>query len=354
MTIVICWIDDNVKHRFDAENLQGKMTLSGKKGKVLFYHPEDFKSVVESEKKVDLFLIDYYLNRSPNAKGRAYAGKGISFIGLLRENYPDTPIYTFTALPRDKTSTDLTHILEKEAEARPDFARIQGSGHEFLYYDTLDYGIIRKTVPKGAAKLIDLLKPPPIEKEKIASLLPHILKTSEFMGVESQNIAGRSLDYASWVRNVLLATPGFLYNKLYSATAVGMISDAFQERLTEFNSALYRGLFAQSLQETLWWKITLFESVNKKAQDRAEKEKPIEDRALSDVKRLATYAFELKEDEIATCSVCNKRYPDTVGTEVDNGEMVPVHYRCSNEDPAAVKTLFFDDLRIVKTKGEMK
>jgi hypothetical protein len=354
MTIVICWIDDNASHKLDAENLEGKITLSDKKGKVLFYHPEDFKNIVESKKKVDLFLVDYYLNRAASAGGQRYAGKGVSFIGLLRENYPDTPIYTFTALPRDKTSTDLTHVLEKEAEARLDFARIQDSGHEFLYYDGLDYRTIRKTIQKGTAKLIDLLKPPPIEKEKIASLLPHILKTSVFMGVKTENMAGRSLDYASWVRNVLLARPGFLYNKLYSATAVGMTSDAFQERLVEFDSATYRGLFARSLQENLWWKIGLFESMNKKAQERSKKEKLAEDGVLSNVKRLAAYAFELKEDEIATCVVCDKRYPDTVGTEIGSGEMVPVHYRCSDEDPEAAKILFFDDRYIAKVKGEMK
>jgi hypothetical protein len=352
MTIIICWIDDEDAHKLDAENLEGKMRQSDKKGKVLFYRPEAFKNIAESGKKIDLFLVDYYLNRSSGMNGQKYQGKGISFIGLLKENYPDTPIYAFSAFPKFETSTNLTYILKKEAEARVDFAEIQLSGHDFLYYDAFDYRTIRKTIRKGIVKLIDLLKPPAIEKEKIEGLLPHILKTTKFMGVKTENIAGRSLDYASWVRNVLLAKPGFLYNKPYSATAVGMSSKAFQERLTEFDSALYNGIFSKSLREELWWKTILFETVNKKAKERAEKDELAKDSLSSDVRRLAEYAFELAENEISMCVVCNGKFPDTMGTEPGSDEMAPVHYRCSDENHEATKALFFDDLRIIKTKGE--
>ena len=347
MKIVICWIDDDEKHKTDAEILEEKMLQSNKNGKVLFYHPEDFKRKFNSRKpRIDLFLVDYYLNRIAGKNGKQYHGKGLSFIGFLRETYPDLPIYAFTAIPDLVTTSRLTHLIEKEADKKLDLNIIQESGHEFLYYDALDYRIIRKSIKKKVSKLVNLLDPPKIEREKITDLLPHILKTSEI----NRELVGGSLEYASWIKNIFLVRPGFLYNDLYSSVALGMTRQAFIERINEFESAVYKGLFAKTLKQSLWWKANLFDIISEKAHENSKTIEQCEEYFSSDIKDLSSKIFKLQETDISTCAVCNKKLPETVGLDVESDDLIPVHFRCSRENPEIQRILFFEDLRIAKVK----
>jgi len=348
MKIIICWIDDDKDHELDAKNLEMKMIRSSNKGKVLFYHPRRFKNIIESKKRIDLFLMDYQLNTIADSKGKKYEGKGISYIGLLRENYPDIPIYAFSALPKLGASANQTYVLEKETEYRLDYSEIQDRGHELLYHDALDYKTIRKATRKGINELIKLLKPPEIEKERIMGLLPHILKICEFKGIKTENIAGKSLDFASWVRKILLPKPGFLYNQIHSATAIGMTETAFLDRKDTFASALYTGVFSASLTEGLWWKAKLYEVVTRKAIEQSSASE-----MSSDIRKIGVTAFNLKDTEIARCVFCGAQFPDTVGIDEDDLEK-PVHFRCSEVSPEDTKTLFFDDRRVIKPKGAKK
>jgi len=345
-SLLIVWIDDDLDHSPDADILQEKMMKFNENVKVGFYHPEAFRRKIEEKEDIDLFLVDDKLNRH-RFEGERYRGKGISYIGLVRENYPDVPVYIFSAEPESKIYADLAYISEREADSKLTYDAIQDRGHVILYYDALDYKRIRNTISEGLDKLIDLLSPPNIEKEKIRDLLPDILKTSEFQGVRTEAVAGRSLDFATWVRKALMKKPGFLYDLLYSATAIGMTKEAFKQRIEKFEPALYTGIFSKTLVDRLWWKTSLFDIVVEKAKEKKENKEKLP----SDIRKLSVYAFDLKENDIAECAVCKGKFPDTVGIRPQDGKKEPVHYRCSDENPEYTKMLFFDDLRIIKSEG---
>lgn len=345
--VSITWIDDNKEHKSDADILEEKMMEFNKSVRVNFYHPEVFRKRIGEKEETDLFLIDDKLNRH-SFEGERYRGRGISFIGLIRENYPDIPVYIYSAEPESRIYSDLAYISEREAELKLTYTEIQDRGHIVLYNDALDYRKIRNTISEGLDGLIDLLSPPAIEKEKIRGLLPHILKTSEFQGVKAEAIAGRSTDFASWVRKILMKKPGFLYDILYSATSIGMTKEAFKERIHKFKPALYTGIFSKTSTKKLWWKTLLYNVVVEKAKEKAKEEN--KENIPSDVKKLSVYAFDLTKSEIAKCVVCEGEFPDTIGIRLHDDIKEPVHYRCSDENPDDTKVLFFDDLRIIKDK----
>jgi len=348
--LLIVWIDDNEEgHKPDADNLQEKMMKFNKNVKVSFYHPKAFTRKIEEKEDIDLFLVDDKLNRY-GFEGERYSGKGISYIGLIRENYPDAPVYIFSAESESLIYTDLAYISEREADAKLTYDKIQDIGHMILYYDALDYRKVRNTISEGLDKLIDLLNPPNIEKEKIRDLLPEILKTSKFQGVRTEAVEGRSIGFATWVRKTLMKRSGFLYDLLYSSTSIGMTTEAFKERIEKFKPALYGGIFSKMSMDRLWWKALLFDIVVNKAKEKKEKEDK-EKQLPSDIRKLSVYAFDLEEHDIAKCAGCKGKFPDTVGINPQDGTKKPVHYRCSGENPDYTKMLFFDDLRIIKTEG---
>ena len=344
-TVTITWIDDDESHESDAQILQEKMREVSKNVTVSFCHPEAFRKRIEAKEDIDLFLVDDILNQHRH-KGQRYKGRGISYIGLIRENYPDIPIYLFSAEPGSKIYSYLAYISERQAELKLKYPQIQDRGHIILYYDALDYRRIRIAISEGLDKLINLLIPPIVEKEKIRGLLPYILKISEFEGVKTENLAGRPLDFASWVREILLKKPGFLYDLLYSATSIGMTKEAFKERISTFTSALYTGIFSSTTMKKLWWKTSLYDIVVEKSREKAEeKGKEV---TSSDIRKLSVCAFDLKENEIAKCAKCNGDFPDTIGVRPHGDIKEPVHYRCSKENPNDTKILFFDELRMIE------
>jgi hypothetical protein len=71
--------------------------------------------------------------------------------------------------------------------------------------------------------------------------------------------AWQVLEAAQWIRNVVLAYPGILYDPLHAATALGIEKNAFLgERVQKLvKGAKYTGIFAPP--EGRWWRGRLFE-----------------------------------------------------------------------------------------------
>jgi len=110
--------------------------------------------------------------------------------------------------------------------------------------------------------IVAALKPPSRDKADLLRVLPE-----EF---QNQKNGTTPHQIAFWIYNVLLARPGFLYDRLHTATLLGLKESAFDRVSGMFEKALYKGPFATA-QSPRWWvtaiRNTLFERLDPDAPD---------------------------------------------------------------------------------------
>jgi hypothetical protein len=339
--VSVLWVDDEDR-TVDAKNLSSE-SLS-----IEWQHPEALETKLkeyEGAKNTipDLFLIDFYLGQKESVNGEKYTHSGLTSSALIREKYPEYPIYLVTAEETGNGDANLS-IWSQAAECTFDYIltlkKIQREGKNILYYDALDFKVIRSKTPRGDIQaLFDLLKVPTSVKEKIKLILPDELK-SGLVPETNINPEGNVISFTRWVRGSLFANPGLLYNKLYTATLLGVNFKGFDRISQKFRKALYTGIFSKTT-EPKWWASELNDVVfsYKKAQQIKS----------SDTWVVSTTIFSIPEEERSKCIMCNESFPETVGANADNpAEIKPVHYKCSMPDPNKKGQLYFDGYRVFR------
>lgn len=94
------------------------------------------------------------------------------------------------------------------------------------------------------ATLLDLFGVPESVRGALELALPEFAKRPWDTGTAHQ--------LAGWIWHVLLGRPGFLYDELEAATALGLSPEGFSVHTEAFESALYRGAFASNDRKR-WW-----------------------------------------------------------------------------------------------------
>lgn len=334
--ISIFWIDDEANREEDAEHLEQLLAEETEKDrtspKVIFFITEEWQSYVEQNRVqrncVDLFLVDYLLFIK-----RLHPGGGMSVAGEIRETFPNIPIYMFSAKP-------IPEIAKEIADSILTLKELQRSPRA-TYYDAIDYQKLRMSSGRSMTSLLNLLKAPRIDREKIVFALPESLKKTL---LATTKVHFDSIVFAKWVRFEFLKVPGFVYNSIYSATKLGMKEETFFELSAEFETAKYSGVFSRT-NPTLWWASMLRDIVFRLAAEKMPGD------GTTDLSRLAPTLFGLDESRTSTCSVCGKRYPETVGYDPDSKKMKPVHYRCSIPHPEKTRTVYFEEERQLLDEG---
>ena len=338
--IDVYWIDDDVSDRNeDVANIENK----NKNLKLILIHPDEFVNhiyeKVNSKKQPDLFLCDYFLNRIINEQtGKKFPHQGFTVAGIIREKYPEFPIYGVTVEDSEKSNG----IFGSRAQAAEEvydkifsLRIIKDEGYKILYYDAIDFERIRVSKRGNVNTLLDLLKAPLVDSNRLRLILPNDLKK----GLKFYD-SGNSIAFSRWVLKDLLFTPGFLYNKLQSATHVGMTTVTFERHINKFNESKYTGIFSET-SEPLWWVSKLDEKifsyqVSKKSSEVS-------------TQKLATKIFKLSKNQSAKCIRCGELFPETVGINLDDeDDKKPVHYKCSIPHPKLKNKMYFDEPRAFK------
>lgn len=339
--VSVLWVDDEDRTE-DVKNLSSELL------NIEWLHPEGFETKLkeyESAKNTipELFLIDFYLGQKESANGEKYPYHGLAPNALIRDKYPEHPIYLVTAEETENGDARLSEWAQA-AECTFDniltLKEIQRKGKEILYYDALNYRKIRnETASNNINALFDLLKAPDSVRDKVKLVLPDELKAG-LMPKNSINPEGNTISFSRWVRELLFANPGLLYDQLYTATLLGVNPKGFERISGKFGKALYTGVFSET-EELMWWVSIINDIVfsHKEAQEVKS----------SDTWVVSTTIFSIPEEERSKCVVCNDFFPETVGTNVDNlREIGPVHFRCSSPDVNKKRQLYFDGPRVFK------
>lgn len=198
------WIDDDADREVAAVNL-GKYL--GVNCRFVNVKPENVDYMLVIDKvNPDLILIDHNLTEI----GTGTIKKGSTIAALIREKHPKYAIVCITG--QDSSIID--------SRQKSSYETILGYDDIKDHYLTMksiaeSYSKMKKNPPKEAKELFDLMKVPKEELIRLETILPHELK-------ENFNDFGNFSNISHWIRDVLMERPGFLYDRLWAATLLGL------------------------------------------------------------------------------------------------------------------------------------
>ncbi len=184
----------------------------------------------------DLIIIDHIFNMI-----LPFGLKGSSVAHLLRSELPRVPMVCVTAMFDKPHSFDQEDISEYTALFRYQHLNDR---LEDLYVIARDFPKLHPTTTQAREHFISALKPPPRDKSDLDQVLPEEFQSEQHITTEHR--------VARWIFNTFLRRPGFLYDRLYTATLLGLTEAGFEKVEGKFEKAKYKGVFATKA-EPKWW-----------------------------------------------------------------------------------------------------
>lgn len=239
------WIDDDADREVAAVNLGKYLGVD-----CLFVNvkPENVDYMLVIDKvNPDLILIDHNLTEI----GTGTIKKGSTIAALIREKHPKYAIVCITG-------QDCSIIDSRQKSSYETILGYDDIKDHYLTMKSIaeSYSKMKKNPPKEAKELFDLMKVPKEELIRLETILPHELK-------ENFNDLGNFSNISHWIRDVLIERPGFLYDRLWAATLLGLNESGFKKVEMLFEPARYKGLFTDESKER-WWKSELIKILSKR------------------------------------------------------------------------------------------
>jgi hypothetical protein len=184
----------------------------------------------------DLIIIDHIFTMA-----LPFGIKGSSVAHLLRSELPRVPMVCVTAMFDRPNSFDQEDISEYTALFRYQHLN---DGLEDLSVIARDFPKLHPTTVNAREHFISALKPPARDRVDLNQVLPDEFKSEQHITTEHR--------VARWIFNVFLPRPGFLYDRLHTATLLGLTVDGFSKVEDKFDRAKYKGVFATN-SKPKWW-----------------------------------------------------------------------------------------------------
>lgn len=316
----IVWIDDNPVRSSTAEDVGAVFT--NVKG-------EDIAQEVEKLLKgpsPSLVILDHILDKT-STKNPMFQ-KGSTIAEAIKERWPFCPVVGITNAAnfedidlRTKGTYDALFQFEKFGKCIDRIDAIRKG-----------FALVARTKPKTAHKLIMLLKPPEDEMERLLAVLPDDFKEKEFS--KDASVASR---LHSWVAH-LIERPGFLFDRLWAATFLGLNEIGFDKVASHFERAKCHGVFSND-QERRWWSSRLTELLYRACKPEAGEMSWQAGRSLHSI----------SQEHFSHCYVCRKEYPETVGyLDTKSDERRAMHLKCTVLHPHHKRELYFEDIRMMR------
>ena len=240
------WIDDESQRKASAINLATRLKV-----KVEFVdvsnNTKAFDQLLKKTRPA-LILIDHnlkYLNTEEFKKGSTVAA-------MIREFWNDCPIVCVTA-------QDMDIGPQKRLQYDDIFAMNKISRH----YETIQaiakgFEKLKRLKPDSSESILKLLSAPKEDAQRLMAIMPNELKSNFSDSALYFNIS-------HWIRKMLFIRPGFLYDRLWTSTFLGIKEASFKKIEHLFETAKYKGAFSDPSNER-WWKSRLQYIVSSKIQ----------------------------------------------------------------------------------------
>jgi len=314
----IVWIDDNSGRERTANDLNAKF--------VNVHNKDLAQEVVKllSGPPPPLVILDHVLDKTTTTN--PVFQKGSTIAEAIKEKWPFCPVVGVT-------SGDNVDDIDKRTKGTYD---VLFSFQDFRkYIDRIDsmrkgFALVTKTKAKTAHKLVQLLKPPQDDVDRLLAALPDDLKES----FRDPSVPSRLY---RWTER-LMDRPGFLYNSLWAATFLGLNESGFEKVADDFEKGQYAGVFARD-DDPHWWSSQLMEILSKQCKPK-----------LGEMSwHLGRQLPRIKEEHFSRCYVCRKEFPETLAyLDVEGDEQKPMHLDCTVLHPLYTRELYFEDIRMMR------
>jgi hypothetical protein len=238
------WIDDeNRKRAF--QNMKAELGVGGKFINVTENNIDYLKDI--NVIQPDLILVDHNLTKS-----QEIIRKGSTIASLIREKHQNLAIVCVTGQPDTEPIDNLEQL---SYEAIFDVAEL-GKHYESILSIANSFRKLNSVKMSNIDDFISLLRAPKNDKLKLEYVIPRDIK---------ENFDDKALfqNTSHWIRDILLTRPGFLYDRLWTATYLGLTEGGFAKVEEIFRGAKYKGLFADKTKER-WWKTGVLEILSRK------------------------------------------------------------------------------------------
>ncbi len=316
----IVWIDDNPGRERTAEDVDAKFV--NVKNKDLATKVEELLSGPPPP----LVILDHVLDKTKSEN--SIFQKGSTIAEAIKEKWPFCPVVGITNVDNvqdiDLRTKGTYDALFSFQDFRKCIGRIDAIRKGFA--------LVARKEARTARKLVQLLKPPEDEIDRLVAALPDDLKESS----KDASVASRLY---RWVEDYLMARPGFLYDGLWAATFLGLTESGFQKVAEQFKKAKYTGIFAPN-DDPRWWSSRLSELLYKRCKPKPEEISWHVGRRLRGIKK----------EHYSRCYVCREEFPDTVAyldTGSDAGRAA-MHLKCTVLHPRYKRELYFEDIRMMQ------
>jgi len=319
----ILWIDDNPERSERALQLKEDSRMSVEFVCVQQKNVQEELARIRQEYKPRLVVIDHVLN---DTRSEEWAKFGSSLVGFFRETWPGCAVFGVTA-GRNMGSVDIEKYAYDELIDYTDFSEYG------QYLPNVVKGFEKCATVRSVEEWIRLLKGPKGETERIRGSMPRDAKT-EF---EMQGFPNRVY---RWFRKKFYKMPGFLYDRNWVATLVGVKTGVVERYLEQFASAKYRGVF-NNPHDPRWWKAKLYEEIYSKCKD--------ENAACMSTQEAGNRVLSVAANERSKCYACNGKWPEVLGY-VDASEtasLKQMHLRCTIAHAGYRYEAMFDEVRMM-------
>lgn len=313
----IIWIDDNPNRKSTAADLGARfLDVRGQDlGPLL-------KAMLDGPPP-RLVIVDHVLDKS--ADTHPLFSRGSTIAEAIKERWPSCPVIGVTNADKrkriDRRTQGAYDALFPFHNFGEYFDRMRGVANGFALIARTDGEV---------GKLIGLLKPPHDERARLRDALSDDLKVSP----QDRSVASRMF---RWVEH-LFDRPGFLLDKPWSATFLGLNDVGFDRALRHFDRARYNGVFARP-GDHRWWSGRLSAELFKVC------EPELGELSWHVGRRLPG----LGKEHFSTCYYCRGDFPEIVAFLDEEGkERRAMHLKCTVLHPCYKRELYFEDMRMMR------
>jgi CheY-like chemotaxis protein len=321
----VLWIDDDpTKKRKESENLESRLNLDVKFIDVENENlPAKLKEIL-SRNEPDLILMDHMFDK---VKKNGY-NTGSTAAEVIHEKWQACPIVCVTEV-------DLKDIDLHKQSIYEDIFKFGN----ISYYDSTLVSIaasfqeLKKKPPQNIDDFIGLLKAPEDDWERLKAVIPEELKNKELYQDPSL-----LLTISRWVRHTLITKPGFLYDRLWTATLLGIKEESLPKIENIFSEAKYSGIFADKGNER-WWQSKLKEILFLQFPE------------IDEIYpwKLGRKLPGIAKDDFSKCYASGEDFPETVAyTDEAAKTRKPMRLRYTVSHPGFEKFLFFEEMRMMQ------
>ncbi len=329
------WIDDDPDIREpEARNMERRLRVEIDYKDVMNNQIQKcIEELLKRKNQPDLVLIDHKLDYD----GSRLFKTGSSVAALIRDRWPYCPVVCVTGGQIIDTLSSINRSLYEEVIT---FDNIS-SYDELILSITKGFKKISKTKYMNLNKVFELLQVPESEIEKLSLILPIELK-------DNYSDFGIATNLSYLVRKRLMKRPGFLYDKLWVATLLGIKESSFKKIEPLFKSAKYKGIFSLET-DPRWWKASVLEILADKVKVNGlsfEKGRLLTYGKAKITKRDFSQSFTNKSDTPETIALLD----DSSTLDDEPVKWRPETFKNSIPHPYYPDMLFFDQIRKIKPK----